>query len=248
MRLPSQTCSLLLAVTLLASCGTRTAQEQSEPQELPAFPLETYLSASDAKVYKIIPQLSQADIVVRRGGTLARFGHDHVVSANQITGYVLFSQHKLQDSRADLRIDLQTLLVDDPLSREAFKLDTQPSQQDIEKTRFNMLSGVLQSEQWPVTHLSIKITGGSSESLQASLGIYLHGIQHNYPVTIQTEGLATELLTAKGNFSLKQSDFGIKPFSVLGGGLKVLDQVDISFKLQASQLAEATDTMPDTEE
>ena len=38
-------------------------------------------------------------------------------------------------------------------------------------------------------------------------------------------------LVATGGLTLKQSDFGIKPFSILNGGLRVRDGLDVSFHL-----------------
>jgi len=38
-------------------------------------------------------------------------------------------------------------------------------------------------------------------------------------------------LIVEGKFPLKQSDFGITPFSALGGAMAVADQVDIEFRL-----------------
>jgi hypothetical protein len=54
--------------------------------------------------------------------------------------------------------------------------------------------------------------------------------------------MGTEQIQADGSFSLRQSDYGITPFSILGGGLKVLDQVDVTFKLQADQVDSAVPT------
>jgi hypothetical protein len=40
-------------------------------------------------------------------------------------------------------------------------------------------------------------------------------------------------ITASGELTLKQSDFGITPFSVLGGALAVQDQLELRFELSA---------------
>ena len=41
------------------------------------------------------------------------------------------------------------------------------------------------------------------------------------------------MLRAFGEFSLRQSDYGIKPVSAVGGGLKVKDEVKFTFDIVA---------------
>src|ERR1700682_3891510 len=43
--------------------------------------------ARGSAVYRVDPARSLAVIEVRRGGALARLGHDHVVSSRDISGY-----------------------------------------------------------------------------------------------------------------------------------------------------------------
>jgi hypothetical protein len=42
-----------------------------------------------------------------------------------------------------------------------------------------------------------------------------------------------DMLRASGEFTLIQSDFGIKPISVAGGALKVKDELKLSFEMVA---------------
>ena len=42
-------------------------------------------------------------------------------------------------------------------------------------------------------------------------------------------------LTATGEFAVKQSDLGLKPFSVLGGALQVQDQMKVKFSVIAAK-------------
>ena len=48
--------------------------------------------------------------------------------------------------------------------------------------------------------------------------------------TLDVQGLPDRLVVA-GAFVLRQSDFGIKPFSVLGGLLAVEDELVVEFRL-----------------
>ena len=42
-----------------------------------------------------------------------------------------------------------------------------------------------------------------------------------------------EMLRASGDFTLKQSDYQIKPVSVAGGALKMKDELKFSFEMVA---------------
>jgi hypothetical protein len=233
--------AILIVILALASCSLPKSRSAPEYSNLPNFPVEEYLKAERGSVYQIDENLSFADILVRRGGTLARFGHDHVVSARSIYGYLMIAGKNPKGSRADLRIQLASLIVDDPLTRKKFRLDTEPSQSDILHTSENMQSKVLESDKWQQTHLHIVVTGGTPDALEASLTLALHGREETLPIVIHTDGLTAEKVRISGSFSFKQSSFGIEPFSVLGGGLRVEDTVEVSYSLVADRLLPAAE-------
>jgi len=226
----------VLLIAGLMSCRAPVPHNGPAPQHLSEFPLEIYQPAAGRVVYRINAAQSRADILVRRGGSLARFGHDHAVSATTIAGYVLYVADDFRQSQADLRISLDSLIVDDPAVREGLALDTRPTPEDIRKTTENMRRKVLQTNLWPQTHLKIEITGGTPDTPTAQVTLYLHGVAHAFPITFKLEGRGTERLRATGSFHLQQSDYGIKPFSILGGALRVLDPVDVTFNLLADRV------------
>lgn len=235
----SRTLALALLITAVMSCRTQPPYPLQAPQPLPDFPLEVYQPAVGTTVYQIDGDHSRADILVRRGGKLARFGHDHMVSATHFYGYIRLVANDLKSSQADVRLALDSLIVDDPVIRKQFALDTEPTPQDIEKTSANMHGKVLQTDFWPQVHLKVEMTGGTLDAPEARLTMRLHGEEQSFPITFKAVGMGTKQLQVDGTFSLRQSDYGITPFSILGGGLQVLDQVDVTFKLQANQVDSA---------
>ena len=153
-----------------------------------------------------------------------------------MAGYVLLALHDFKTSRADLRIALDSLIVDNPDARNQYALDTQPSAADIEKTRENMQGKVLQTDHWPQAHLTIEITGGTEVAPVAQTTLYLHGEKHSFPISFEITGLETAHLVVKGSFTMQQSDYGMQPFSILGGGLQVLDKVDVTYRMTADRV------------
>jgi hypothetical protein len=187
------------------------------------------------EVYCVDGEKSQAEIVVRRGGKLARFGHDHIVAARNLQGVLLRPDGKPHDSQADVRLDLTTLIVDEPELRQKYALDTQPTPEDISATSENLQQKVLETHVWKQVHLHIEGESESPAGLQAWLTLSLHGVSSRFPLIVHLEIPTPGRLLARGEFRLLQSDFDIKPFSILGGALQVENEVQVFYRVEAWQ-------------
>jgi hypothetical protein len=161
-------------------------------------------------------------ITVRRGGPLARLGHDHAIVTGPITGAVA-----PQANRADLRFRLDALVVDDAGARAEAGLGPPPPADTIAGTRHNMLTRVLDAPRFPDVLLHAERVGPG----QCRLTITLHGVTRTLPVPVQVTEEAG-VLRARGSFTLRQSAFGIEPMSVLGGALVVEDELVLHFDLR----------------
>ncbi|QBQ39305.1 YceI family protein [Pseudoduganella plicata] len=171
----------------------------------------------------IDPQASLIAITVRRGGPLARLGHDHVVAARTLVGEI-----DPAHNRAVLRFRVDALTVDEPGLRRAAGLDTQPSSEAIEGTRRNMLTRVLDAERYPWVEVTIE----RSRSGNVSAAITLHGVTRRYDVPAAIEA-TPDGLRASGTLTLRQTDFGLVPFAVLGGAMAVQDALEMRFDIVA---------------
>jgi len=225
---------MLLVSLLLMSCQTQTRQGGEESTvDAGAWPEFDYsMRARDGfEVYSLDPE-SRIDVLVRRDGPLARFGHDHVVSITLAEGF-LFLARPLSGSRADLRFDVAQMEVDDAALRAFYQLETQPDDDDIEATRANMLSKVLYADQWPGIFLSLSGFRTEAESFSADLvitvGENLYRSRENFHLSRSGQGV-----TVSGQTTLKQTDLGLEPFSTLGGGLRVADTLEVYFSIQGN--------------
>jgi hypothetical protein len=176
-------------------------------------------------VLEVDPAKSLLVVVVRRGGSLARLGHDHVVASHDIAGFVAPA-----DGRADLYLALERLVVDEAPLRAEAGLDTQPSAGDIEGTRANMLERVLEAGKFPFVVIRVRAVEPASGRIAAA--ITLHGVTREVQIPARIEQTADEV-SASGSFDLKQTDFGIVPLSVLGGAIQVLDRLELRFAIRA---------------
>lgn len=229
-RLPPRFLILAFAV-LLSSCTPpvsplKTELQEHQPDE---FPLAYYRKAhaDGSHVLRIDSNNSLITILVRRDGALARLGHDHVVSSRHVSGYV-----DSTGDRADLHVPLDQLVVDEPSLRLSAGLTTQPSEDAINGTRRNMLDKVLESRRYPHALIHIKRNPADSQSLSVSITLY--GTEKNFEIPAQIKTLS-EGMEINGQITFNQSDFGITPFSILGGAIRVHDRLDLSFRIVAGK-------------
>lgn len=223
---------LIVIIVTLFAC-TNSYQLSPPDKNMPAIPEAFYKNASinGQPVFKVDAQRSEAIIKVYRGGTLKTLGHDHVVATHALAGYIAIPTQGT--GRADLIVQLNSLTVDEPALRTQMGFNTQLTQTDIAGTREHMLVNTLDAEHFPVAYVHID---GFIEQSNVSVQLTLHGVTREYsvPIThlINTEGS----LIVAGALTVKQTDFGITPFSILGGMLQVEDAVDVQFKIYTSRV------------
>jgi polyisoprenoid-binding protein YceI len=219
-----------LAASMAAGCAL-VAPEPAPPPPAevaapPEFP-ESYYRQAEAQgkpVFKVDPAASLLVIEVRRSGSLARLGHDHVVASRHVGGYV-----EPGEGRADLYVPLAQLTVDESPLRGEAGFDTQPTESDIAGTRANMLEKVLEAEKFPFALIRVS---GAQKGGAINVALTLHGQTRTLevPAEIVSDG---QRVTASGRLAFNQTDFGITPFSLFGGALAVRDAVDLRFRIHA---------------
>lgn len=230
-RLPSAIrTAFLLACAVLASC---TPLPPAPPSALavPAAPAAMPAPAwqrQGVQLLHIAPAESLLTITVRRGGALARLGHDHVIASRSLQGVVAPAL-----GRAQFQFRLDQMSVDEESLRQAAGLTTTPSAEAIAGTRHNMLVRVLEAERYPWVSIDAR-RAGKQDVFEAD--ITLHGVTRTVQVPVRIEQAADgRRLQASGSLLLKQSDFGIVPFAVLGGAMAVQDQMELAFRITALQ-------------
>lgn len=203
------------------------------PQSAPTQPAPQPGEAG-ATLYRIDPQASVLHIFVYRGGTLARLGHNHVMTSKSVQGRV-WMRSQFQASGFELSFPVADLIVDDPDARRAAGTDFPPDIPDADKegTRKNMLrKEVLDAETYPNVRVQSANVAGSLQAPKITARITIKDASHEVvvPTTIVMDG---DRLTASGEFDILQTDFGMKPFSVALGALEVQDRLHVRFDLKA---------------
>lgn len=225
---------VLVQALLITACMPLV--RQTAPPPLPAASREPAnllrsdyerLVAQGKAVYIVDTACSLVVITVRRGGSLARLGHDHVVASHGIRGYIAPEAH-----HADLYIHLSELSVDEPVLRAEASLDTQPNESDIVGTRVNMFDKVLNTQQFPFALIHVSDIEQMTTGVRLTTAIALHGVTRTFEVHAQMESTG-DRMNVTGSLELNQSDFGIVPLAILGGAVQVQDRINLRFNVYA---------------
>jgi hypothetical protein len=228
---------VVLVVLLLAACAAERKPIPVPSEAAPAgFPERAYRETPAGEpAYRIDPGTSRILIYVYRDGSLARIGHDHVVASREVRGYALIPD-SLAGARTDFYFRAASLTVDETELRNNAGFTSELSAEDVESTRQRMLRAVLDAEKYPFVQIHAVPASGKLPDLGLNVEVTLHGVTR----TLQ---MPAKLAVDKGRFSvqgqadIRQSDFGITPFSVLGGALAVKDELHIIFDVQGVRVS-----------
>lgn len=235
---------LLISLPILAACAS-APQKPSEAEPASPWPadfgaLRQQAQDQQARLLRIDAAASAVRIHVFRGGRAARLGHNHVLSVPGLQGLVLAPsapEQALDGAAFELAFRLDELVLDEPALRAALGPGwaSTLSAEAIAATRSNMLGAAgLQAEAYPQVRLRSLSIRGAALKLAVLLEVELHGQRRQQWLALHAE-VQAERLQARGALVLRQSDFGLQPFSVAGGLLAVQDELLIEFDIVAKR-------------
>jgi YceI-like domain len=224
---------VLIGLSVLLAACPQAVRPPPAPGSVPSMPQADMRGAT---VYQVSPQDSEVSILVYRGGTLSRFGHNHVMTSKALSGRV-WVHPEFARSGFELSFAVADLIVDDPQARRAAGSDFPPEvpPADRDGTRANMLRAEsLDAEHYPTIMLQAAKVSGTLAAPQVIARIRIKDASRDVqvPTRLSVEG---SRLTATGEFDILQTDFGIKPFSAALGALQVQDRLRIKFRVVAQR-------------
>jgi polyisoprenoid-binding protein YceI len=227
----------IAALAVLASCAATSGDgSPSSPAAAESTGWAAFYSSSEVaagKVFTLDPRSSAIRIYAFSGGKAPKLGHNHVLGAPQFTGFLYIPPQGPAGARFDIELRLDQLDLDRPEYRanlgEAFEAALAP--EAIANTREHMLGpDNLQAAQFPFLRMHSVEIAGAAPKIAARVQVELHGQRHEYWVPLDVDGLPSHVSVA-GSFVVRQSDFGVQAYAVLGGFLAVQDELVIEFHL-----------------
>lgn len=181
-----------------------------------------------SKTYTLDASASRFTVQAFAGGMLKSFGHNPTIAIRDFSGQLQFDPDAPGDASLQVTVKANSLEVTDKVSDK--------DRRDIEN---GMNNEVLEVEKYP--EISYQSTGVSATKvsnnwyrLQITGDLSLHGQTKEHEVDAQLKMRDGEL-NLSGDFKLKQTDYGIKLFSAMGGTMKLKDELKFNFDIVARE-------------
>jgi polyisoprenoid-binding protein YceI len=163
-------------------------------------------------------------------GMLSAFGHNPTIAIPDFDGEISFNPDVLEQSSMRLVIHSASLTDTDDIREK-----------DRAEINRAMHGEVLESDAFPeIVYESSRLSankiaeGQYSGTMNGELT--LRGIKRGQPVCLRIS-MNGDDLRATGDFSVRQSDYEIRPVSAAGGTIKLKDELKFSFDISARREA-----------
>ncbi len=175
-------------------------------------------AAADSVVYGIHPA-SRLVVKTGKAGLFGFAGHTHVIRAREVSGRLVYHPG---EARSRLRLEVPT---------KSLEVLTPPDTAEIRKVTEAMREDVLHVDRFPTMSFAADSLNARSGRMDLQLAVTLEGVTRLVPVTADVT-VGTDSVRATGSFTVKQTDFGIQPYSGgPAGTVKVADRVTFCFDL-----------------
>ncbi len=176
--------------------------------------------------YNIEAQGSSFTVRAFATGLLSAFAHSPTIAMPDFEGQISFNPDAPQESSLRMVVHADGFTVDDDISKE-----------DREEINRKIDEEVLETSSFPdviyeCSNVSASKMGDGQYWLNLNGELTLHGVKRKQavPARISVNG---STLKAEGEFSIRQSDYEIRPVTALGGTIKLKDELKLSFNISA---------------
>jgi len=169
--------------------------------------------ARDSIVYDIEPS---SRLVVRTGkaGLLGFAGHEHRIQAREFSGRIVYYPDQPDASHVTVSIATGRLEVLTP-----------PDTAEIRKVTAAMRADVLDVPQYPEITLTSQSVEKTGDTLRVRATLTMKGQTRTVPLAVGVR-IGPDTLRATTTFTVRQSDYGIRPYrGGPGGAVRVADAV-----------------------
>ena len=166
---------------------------------------------------KITPGESTFSVHTDTEGLLSMLAHKRVIQATQFSGQMVYAQDAMQNSRIELLIETEGLV---PMGEELSESDRETITANLRET--------IGAGSYPTMHFGSQTVTPVDGGVRVSGTLRMKGVARKIAVDVKLEH-SQDVLVMSGEFTVKQSDFQMKPYSALLGTLKVADEIRFEF-------------------
>ena len=176
-------------------------------------PTAAQTAAGDSVSYDLVPP-SRLEVRTGKAGLLGFAGHDHVIRARSFSGRIVFYPDQLTASHVTVSVPTDSLEVTTP-----------PDTAEIRKVTAAMREDVLDVAHFPEITLTGRAVERAGDTVRVDAVLTMKGQSQNVPLIVGA-GLGADTVRATTTFTVKQTDFGIRPYrGGPGGTVRVADRV-----------------------
>jgi polyisoprenoid-binding protein YceI len=176
--------------------------------------------------YTIDKRASRFTVKAFAGGMLSAFGHNPVMAIRDLDGEVSLAPDAPGQSSLTMRIRAGSLEVTGDIgSKDRREMEGMMNDDVLEVSKYPEI--LYESPGGAATQI-----GEGRYRIDMNGSLTLHGVKRGQPVSAQVT-INGGMLRASGEFSLLQTDYGIKPVNAMGGTLKVKDELKFTFDIVA---------------
>ncbi len=188
-------------------------------------PAAATLPKTETVTYRLVPAQSKFTVQAFAEGLLSAFGHDPVINIQEFAGQVEFVPGTFANASLRITVNPNSLIVGEQV-KEKDRVEIQQTMRDA----------VLETSKYPEivftsSNISVNRLAEGRCRIRIIGDLTMHGATQKALWISAEATLSEDNLRAQGNFSLKQTDFGIKPYSAAGGTIKLKNELKFLFDM-----------------
>jgi len=178
---------------------------------------------AQTRAYEVVAAESKFTVFVGRAGLFGGLGHDHTITVRNFSGRVTVPPGGAQQAALEMEIEAGSLLVADPGVDEKERAEIQKA----------METEVLEVARFPkIRFKSVSVADVKPAGFVLNGDLTLHGVARRVAVPVAAR-VTPEEVRAGGEVTIRQTDFGIKPYSAGLGTVKVKNELKLTFAIVA---------------
>lgn len=177
--------------------------------------------------YAIDAARSRLSVKAFATGLLSALGHSPTIAARQFGGAITYVPGDTGSSAIEITAPAASLYVAaDASERDRPEIERAMRDEVLEAARFPEIAFRSRS-------VTFAVAFGAQTRVTVVGSLTVHGVTRDQSIEamVSVDGKG---LTASGDFTIRQSDYGIKPVSAAGGTIKLKDELKGSFTIVAS--------------
>ena len=176
--------------------------------------------------FQIDPSASRFVVQAFATGLLSVFGHNPRIAIADFDGQVEFTPETFEKAKAKVTVQTSRMEVLDEMKRD-----------DRKKLEQEMYGKVLDVDDFPTavfetTNVIVRKLDQDLLAAQVTGELSFHGVTKTETFDARAATMGSTMRVS-GEFTLRQSDYGIKPLSFAGGALRLKDELKFTFELIA---------------